>query len=94
MNRITHVEVLQGYRLDITFADGTRGIADVSGLAGRGVFSLWDDYEKFMAVRIGDTGELVWGDQVDLCPDSLYLRVTGKSPEDIFPSLKKAPANA
>jgi len=25
----------------------------------------------------------IWGDQIDLCPDALYLRATGKEPEDI-----------
>ena len=41
-----------------------------------------------MKVKIGETGELIWSEQVDLCPDALYLRLTGKKPEDIFPSLK------
>ena len=30
----------------------------------------------------------LWGDQIDLCPDSLYLRATGKKPEDVFPALR------
>jgi len=88
MYRITHVKALENYRLDLTFSDGTRGTVDLSDLAGSGVFSIWSDYHEFRRVKIGDTGELIWRDQIDLCPDSLYLRVTGKRPEEIFPKLK------
>jgi len=28
------------------------------------------------------------GEDIDLCPDALYLRLTGKTPEDLFPALK------
>jgi hypothetical protein len=31
---------------------------------------------------------------VDLCPDALYLRVTGKSPEEKFPALQHELAHA
>ena len=89
MKKITHVEVLENYRLYLTFADSKRGTVDLSDLAGSGVFAFWKNYEDFRKVKIGDTGELVWADQVDLCPDSLYLKITGKKPEDLFPSLKR-----
>ncbi|MBM3888826.1 MAG: DUF2442 domain-containing protein [Verrucomicrobia bacterium] len=94
MHRITQVEVLAGYRLNLTFVDGTSGIVDLSDLTGRGVFALWNDREAFRKVKIGDTGELVWSDQVDLCPDALYLRLTGRKPHDIFPALKREPIHA
>lgn len=88
MHRVSSVRVLEGYRLDLCFADGTPGTADLSGLPRRGVFALWSDYAEFEKARIGDTGEIVWSDQVDLCPDFLYLRVTGRKPEEAFPGLR------
>ena len=94
MHRISNVKALRDYRLKLTFNDGTQGIVDVSDLAGSGVFSLWNDYDRFLGVKIGETGELIWSDKVDLCPDALYLRLTGKKPEEIFPSLKHDLANA
>ena len=94
MNKIVTVQVLEDYRVALTFADGTQGVVDLSDLAGRGVFSLWSDYAEFEKVRIGDNGELLWADQLDLCPDALYLRATGKKPEDIFPALKRETAHA
>jgi len=94
MHKITDAKVLEDYKLDLTFADGTRGAVDLSHLVGKGVFALWKDYAAFREVRIGSSGELVWGEQIDLCPDALYLRATGQKPEDIFPNLKQEPVHA
>ena len=82
------VEVLQDYQLSLKYSDGTKGTVDLSRLVGKGVFPLWNDYKTFQNVRIGSTGEFLWGDQVDLCPDSLYLKITHKNPEDVFSQLK------
>ncbi|HSB06451.1 MAG TPA: DUF2442 domain-containing protein [Thermodesulfobacteriota bacterium] len=87
MRKVSKVKVLQGYRLELAFDDGVSGVADLSDLVGKGVFALWRDRHAFEQVRIGSMGELVWGDQIDLCPDSLYLKVTGKKPEEVFPAL-------
>jgi hypothetical protein len=94
MAKITDVRVLQGYRLELTFGDGVCGVVDLSELAGKGVFTIWRDRRVFEQVRIGSSGELVWGGKIDLCPDSLYLRTTGKKPEDIFPALRRESAYA
>ncbi len=97
MKKIVKVEVLEDYKIDLTFADETKGVADLARLAGKGVFSLWGDYSEFRKVQIGSSGELIWGDQIDLCPDALYLEITGRHPADVFPaflalSLHSAPA--
>jgi len=94
MKHITKVEVLKDYRLRLEFADGVTGIADVSSLVGKGVFALWDDYVEFRKVQIGSSGELVWGNHVDLCSDALYLKITGRQPEELFPCLKMETALA
>lgn len=89
MRRVLRVKALERFRLELEFDDGLSGTVDLSDLAGQGVFEIWRDPSVFAKVRIGSSGELVWGDQVDLCPDSLYLRVTGKKPEDVFPALRR-----
>ena len=88
MRRISKVKVLPEYRLELEFDDGVAGVVDLSDNVGKGVFAVWRDPLVFERVRIGSSGELVWGEQVDLCPDALYLKVTGKQPEDIFPALR------
>ena len=88
------VRALPNYRLWLRFADGTQGEVDVSDLAGRGIFKLWNDYSAFENVHIGEYGEIAWSDGIDLCPDALYLRLTGKTPEEVFPNLREISVNA
>ena len=87
----TPVEVrpLDGYRLWIRYSDGVEGVVDLSEYAGSGVFALWNDYREFQRVHIGPGGEIAWSDQVDMCPDALYLKITGKKPEELFPRLRE-----
>ena len=89
MPMITNVKILQDYRLELTFDNGISGTVDLSDLVGKGVFAFWRECQAFEQVRIGSCGELVWNERIDLCPDSLYLKVTGKKPEDIFPALRQ-----
>ena len=88
------VKPLPGHKIWLKYADGVEGEVDLSGLVGKGVFCLWDDPNAFETVSIGESGQIRWGDQVDLCADALYMQLTGKSPEDVFPDLKKAGADA
>ena len=94
MHRIVRIEALEDYRIRLWFVDGTEGVADLADLAGRGVFAIWANYETFRHAEIGPYGELRWGDEADLCPDSLYMRVTGKTPEEVFPALRGLHAHA
>ena len=94
MRKISKVKALQGNRLELEFDDGVSGTVDLSDLVGKGVFALWCDRRAFEQVRVGSSGELVWGDQIDLCPGALYLKLTGKKPEDVFPALRQEPAHA
>ena len=89
MFRLVEVKALSDYKVWLSYADGVEGEVDLSDLAGRGVFELWDDYSAFENVRIGEHGELTWGNDIDLCPNALYLRLTGKAPEEVFPNLRQ-----
>lgn len=83
------VKPLEGYRLWIRYSDGVEGVVDLSDLVGKGVFAAWEDPREFEKVHIGSGGEIAWDDQIDLCADALYLRITGKHPEDLFPKLRE-----
>ena len=89
MPKPVEVKPLNDYRLRIKFSDGIEGIVDLSEFAGKGVFERWDDYREFQKVHIGPGGEVVWSDEIDLCPDALYLKVTHQKPEDLFPKLRE-----
>jgi hypothetical protein len=88
MPKPIEVKPLQNFRLWLRYDDETSGEVDLSDLAGRGVFKAWERQEFFQEARIGPQGEITWNDDIDLCPDSLYMRLTKKSPEDVFPNLK------
>ena len=75
----TKVKPLDGYRIWIEFEDGVKGEADLSRLAGRGIFKAWDDREVFESVRIDfPYRAIVWGDSdmLELCTDTFYLELT------------------
>ena len=94
MRKISKVSPREGYCLEVEFDDGVCGIVNLSNLVGKGVFGLWIEPGAFERVRIGSFGELYWDDKVDLCPDSLYLKLTGKTAKEVFPALNQAPAHA
>lgn len=94
MLRIVHAEALPKYRLRLRYADGVEGEVDLSHLVGKGVFQMWNDPDAFQRVTIGSAGEVRWSDDVDLCADSLYMQITGKSPEELFLNLREAPVDA
>lgn len=94
MKHVVNVAPLSGYRVEVAFDDGVHGVADLSDIAGKGVFVAWSDRAVFESVRVGDSGELIWDGGLDLCPDSLYLKVTGKRADELFPNLRPAALHA
>jgi len=88
MPKPVEVKPLKNFRLWLRYDDGISGEVDLSDLAGRGVFKGWEGPGFFLEVHLGSQKEISWNDEIGLCPDSLYLRLTKKSPEDVFPNLK------
>lgn len=81
------VQARTHHRIWVRYSDGVEGEVDLSHLAGRGVFALWNDPDEFRKVHIGPGNAISWTDQVELCPDSVYLQLTERSPEQLFPRL-------
>lgn len=79
---------LPDYRIYLEFSAGSKGEVDLSDLAGKGVFEVWNDYSFFEKVHIGPERQIKWDDYIELCPDSLYPKLTGKTPEELFPRLR------
>lgn len=69
--KVTKVKALDEFRLEVTFNDGTHGIADLANdLTGalaplRG--AVWTDAHV-------QHGAVVWNDQLDLAPEFIYAR--------------------
>jgi hypothetical protein len=83
------VRALPTYRIYLEFSDGIKGEVDLSDLVGKGVFEAWNECSFFEKVHIGEHREVKWNDNIELCPDALYLKLTGKSPEELFPALRR-----
>ena len=70
--RVTAVRPMPGYRLEITFSNGEIGTYDCRSLLDFGVFAELKDEEYFRRARaVG--GTVVWPNEQDICPDTLYL---------------------
>ncbi len=94
MARPTEVKARPNFRIWLRYDDGVEGEVDLSELAGRGVFAAWNDSTFFDSVHLGLHGAIEWGPDIDICPDAIYLRPTGKSAEETFPGLSSVHADA
>jgi Protein of unknown function (DUF2442) len=86
---LLQVKPLEGFSLYVKYSDGMEGKVDLSEFAGKGVFALWNDYSQFEKVTLGSSGELVWNEDVDMDGLGIYLKLTGKKPEDVLPKLQE-----
>jgi hypothetical protein len=79
---VTDVRVLDGYRIEVTFSDGVRGVVDLANrIVGRGgVFAPLVDLQFFRQVAVDhQLGTTVWPNGADFCPDLLYAWVTDET---------------
>lgn len=94
MIRPTEVEPRDEYRIWLRYADGTTGLVDLSHLANRGVFKAWSNQDFFETVHLTPAGGIAWGEDLELCPDALYMQLTGKSADELMPGARLLLDNA
>jgi hypothetical protein len=70
--RVSKVTAASDYRLILFFSNGEKGVYDCSSLLQFGVFKELKDSQYFNQVRAYD-GTVVWPNEQDICPDTLYL---------------------
>ena len=73
--RVKHVEVLDDFRVNLTFTNGSKKIIDLEKFLWGPMFEpMRRDRELFRAVRVDDeAGTIVWPNGADIDPDVLYL---------------------
>jgi len=71
------VKALNNYSIFVGFSDGVQGAVDLKHLAHKGVFCNWDKNNLFSQVHIDDYGAIVWNEEIDICPDNVYLQLAG-----------------
>ncbi len=89
MVRLIEAKPKPNYRVWLRYEDGVEGEIDLSDFVGKGVFSYWKDVRNFEKVYIGKSGQISWSDELDICPDSAYMDITGKKPEEVFSGMKQ-----
>ena len=82
------------YRIWIRYSDGVSGEVDLSYLAGRGVFKAWNERAVFKSVQIASGGAIVCCDDIDLCPDAIYMQLAGKCVEELMSGARTVFENA
>jgi hypothetical protein len=85
MLEVSEVRALPNYRIWVRYEDGVEGEVDLSHYAGKGVFEAWTDEAFFRSVHVAAHGSIAWDENIELCPETIYLELTGKKPEDVFP---------
>jgi hypothetical protein len=70
--RIIAVKPTDDYKLILSFSNGEYGIYDCSHLLNWGIFQELQDKHYFQQVQVVD-GTVVWRNEQDICPDTLYL---------------------
>ena len=70
--RVREFTATEDYKLRLIFDNGEQGLYDCSDLLDFGVFSEFRDREYFKKAAVLD-GTVVWPNEQDICPDTLYL---------------------
>jgi hypothetical protein len=78
IKRPIRVAPLPGEKISVVFCDGLEGVIDMSSSIGRGVFAPLADPKVFATVHIGDHGQIVWSEEMEICPDAAYLEAAGR----------------
>ncbi len=72
------VKAISQYKICLKYADNTEGQIDLSYLISKPVFKSWISPDFFSKVYIDqETFAIAWDENIELCPDSLYLKIKG-----------------
>jgi hypothetical protein len=79
---VTEAKYLEGFRVELSFNDGRRGIADLSETLHGPVFEPLRDESLFARLKVDEELEtVVWPNGADLAPEYLYYQAFKQDPE-------------
>jgi hypothetical protein len=78
---LTEAEPLEAYTVRVRFEDGTAGEVDLSYLVDYGgVFEPLRDRDFFRRLRADqESGTIVWPNDTDIAPETLYALAQGRT---------------
>lgn len=89
---IVRFHVLPNYKIEVSFADGTSGVADLAprlsqGPLGDGFDPLCD--ENFFSKVYLEHGALTWPGGMDLAPDAMHQRIRASGTSSLAAKTKR-----
>jgi uncharacterized protein DUF2442 len=83
--KILSVKALDKYRLFIQFNEGSEGVLNLEGLAGKGVFKSWDKDDNFSKAFVSnESGAITWPEEIDIDTLNAYFTIKNINPEEYF----------
>ena len=75
MEKIKSVKPLLGYRLEVEFVDGVKGVVPLEDRLFGPVFEPLKDTKMFAQVSVDEFGAICWPNGADLAPDAVYHKI-------------------
>lgn len=77
---IVKAEYVKEYKIKITFADGSTGVADLKDIIFKNeIFSDLQDIQKFKKFKIHEELKVItWLEDIDIAPETLYALAVGE----------------
>ncbi len=75
MEKIKSVKPLAEYRLEVVFADGSKGVISLKDRLFGSVFEPLKDTKLFAQVSVDEFGAICWPNGADLAPDAVYEKL-------------------
>jgi hypothetical protein len=78
---VVNAKITEGYKIEMTFNDGTEGVIDFQNIIkddNREIIRELLDEHKFQTVRV-EYDTLVWDNGVDFAPEYLYEKVKAEA---------------
>jgi len=94
MAKLIQIKPRENYKIHLRYSDHSEGVIDLSDMVKRGVFKKLKDKNLFDSAYISEHNTLAWNEDLELCADALYLRITGKKVEEVMPATKVLSADA
>ena len=81
--RITNVNTMPGYKVQVAFDDGVSGVINLKEFVAKGIFSDLRDEQLFNKVYTNGYS-IAWSDELEIDALTVYAEILGKKPEEIL----------
>lgn len=81
-SKLLEIKPLPNYTLWLKYDDGTEGEVNFNDCVGKGVFNDWNEISPFEKVYLTKRGIITWNENLDICPNSMCLKIRNLSLED------------